>query len=101
MNIECKKEANTLTVVLSGDLDTNTAPVLTSMLEESLDGITSLVLDFTGVNYLSSAGIRAILRAENSMNAVSGSLKLIGVQPAVYKVLEITMLNDSLDITQA
>jgi len=101
MNIEYKKDGNTLTVILSGDLDTNTAPVLTSALEECLEGITSLILDLTGVGYLSSAGIRAILRAENSMNAVSGSLQLVGVQPAVYKVLEITMLSDSLDITQA
>jgi len=101
MRIECKKDADTLTVILCGDLDTNTAPVLMSTLEENLEGIASLVLDLTGVNYLSSAGIRTILRAESSMKTVSGSLKIVGVQPAVYKVFEITMLIDILDITQA
>ena len=55
MTIEKKINGNTLTVALSGRLDTTTAPQLEAELKEALPGVEHLVLDFEALAYLASA----------------------------------------------
>ena len=52
----------TLTVNVIGRLDT-TAPELEAALSSSLEGVKELVLDFSALDYLSSAGLRVLLVA--------------------------------------
>ena len=54
MNINKENQNGTLTVTITGRVDTTTAPVLEQGLKESFDECTSLVLDFAGVEYISS-----------------------------------------------
>ena len=64
--MELKKvyEGTKLTVYLSGKLDTESAPKLNAELAGSLGGITELVLDMTELQYVSSAGLRTLLSAQ-------------------------------------
>ena len=97
--MEIKKEAmdNKLTVCVSGRLDTTTAPELESSLQESLDGVTDLTLDFTDLEYISSAGLRVLLATQKKMNA-QGTMCLTGVCDVVMEVLELTGFSDILTI---
>ena len=62
MTITKTAENGTLRIALEGRLDTNTAPQLEAELKTSLSGITELELDFSGLEYSSSAGITLIIK---------------------------------------
>ena len=96
MHIEKKLEGSTLTVALEGRLDTTTTPDLEEAIA-SLDGVSELVFDFAKLDYLSSAGLRAILSAQKRMNK-QGSMKLRNVNDAVKEVFEITGFADFLTL---
>lgn len=97
--MEIKKTVNgeMLTVALSGRLDTTTAPELEKEMNTGLVGVKKLVLDFSGLSYVSSAGLRVILKAQKTMNA-NGSMKLKHVNKDIMEVFEITGFVDILTI---
>lgn len=97
MDIVKKTEGTTLEMVLNGRIDTTTAPVLESELNASINGVTALVLDFTGVQYISSAGLRILLSAQKVMNK-QGSMVLRGVNDDIRDVFEITGFIDILTL---
>ena len=63
MTITKNASDGTLYITLEGRLDTNTAPQLEAELKASLSGVTELDLDFSGLEYISSAGLRVLLAA--------------------------------------
>ena len=89
MDIRINHEGSKLTLELSGRLDTKTAPQLENVLDTQLDGVTELVLDFAGVEYISSAGLRILLKAQKLMNR-QGSMLIRCVNEGVSDVLKIT-----------
>ena len=92
-----KAEKNALTVTLEGRLDTTTAPQLETELMGSLEGVTSLVLDFEKLEYISSAGLRVLLAAQKVMMK-QGEMKVIHVNEVVMEVFEVTGFTDTLTI---
>ena len=90
-------EGERLTLTLSGRLDTNSSPALEAELKQSVGGVKELIFDFSGVEYISSAGLRVLLAAQKVMNR-QGSMKLIGVNDDVMEVFEITDFSDILTI---
>lgn len=84
----------TLTIV--GRIDTTTAPEFEKEID-ALGAITDLTLDFAGVEYISSAGLRVVLKAQKMMNA-QGKMKLTNVNDDVMEVFDITGFIDILDI---
>ena len=68
MTINKTLNGTELTVALEGRLDTTTAPTLEAELKESIEGVTSLVFDFSKLEYISSAGLRVLLSAQKIMN---------------------------------
>ena len=97
LNIVKKAENNGLTVTLEGRLDTTTAPQLETELMGSLEGVTSLVLDFKKLEYISSAGLRVLLAAQKVMMK-QGEMKVIHVNEVVMEVFEVTGFSDILNI---
>lgn len=97
MTIEKKIENENVTLTISGRLDTTTAPELEKTLDNVLDGTKELVFDMTNLEYISSAGLRVILKAQKAMNA-QGSMKLIGVNDSIMEVFDITGFLDILTI---
>ena len=89
MEIKKTLEENTLTIAISGRLDTNTAPEFESELAESLDGVSELILDFKEMDYISSAGLRVLLAAQKRMRK-QGSMKLRNVSEVVNEIFEVT-----------
>ncbi len=97
MTITTNQENGKLQIALEGRLDTNTAPQLEAELKRSVSGITELEFDFTGLEYISSAGLRVLLAAQKVMNK-QGSMVLRNVNSMVMEVFEITGFVDILTI---
>ena len=97
MTIEIKKNAKETIIEVVGRLDTITAPVLEKTINDNIGNVQSLILDFTGVEYISSAGLRVLLGAQKKMQK-SGSMKLKGVCEDVMEVFEMTGFADILTI---
>ena len=96
LNIE-KKFSDVNTLVLSGRLDTVTAPQLEAELEKILSDSDALVLDMANLEYISSAGLRVILKAPKAMNT-KGTMTLIHVGESIMEVFDITGFSDFLNI---
>ncbi len=97
MIIEKKLTGETATLVVSGRLDTQTAPELEKEIDSIISGINELVFDMTNLEYISSAGLRVILKAQKIMNS-KGSMKLTGVNDSIMEVFDITGFLDILTI---
>ena len=97
MTIEKKINNDAVTLIVSGRLDTQTAPELEKELDSILSGRKELTFDMTNLEYVSSAGLRVILKAQKAMNA-QGSMKLTGVNDSIMEVFDITGFLDILTI---
>ena len=97
LNINKKAENGALTVALEGRLDTMTAPELEAELNNSLSGADSLTLDFSKLDYISSAGLRVLLSAHKAMIA-KGGMTITNVNEVVQEVFEVTGFADILTI---
>lgn len=97
MTIDKKTQGTTLTVTLSGRLDTNTSPQLEAELRDSLDGVTELVFDFGELGYLSSAGLRVLLACQKTMNK-QGSMVVRHINDTIREVFDITGFSDILTV---
>ena len=97
MTIEKKINGDALTLIVSGRLDTQTAPELENELDAILAELKDLTFDMTNLEYVSSAGLRVILKAQKVMNT-QGSMKLTGVNDSIMEVFDITGFLDILTI---
>ncbi|MDD4099241.1 MAG: STAS domain-containing protein [Lentisphaeria bacterium] len=96
MNISKERHGAELTVTLTGRLDTTSAPALEHDLKAVDATVTSLILDFAGVDYVSSAGLRVVLAAQKQMNGRQGTMVLRAVRDAVMEIFEMTGFTDIL-----
>ena len=97
MIIDKQLNGSELTLSLTGRLDTTTAPELEAVIKENIIGVTNLVMDFAGLEYLSSAGLRVILSAQKTMNK-QGEMVIRNVNETINEVFEITGFIDILTI---
>lgn len=89
MNINIERENGSVLMKVEGRLDTTTAPELEKTINGEGVELQNLVLDFEGVDYISSAGLRVLLTAQKKMNA-QGYMELINVSEAVMDIFEMT-----------
>ena len=85
MHITANRAGDTLTLGLDGRLDIATAPLLEQQTDQP--GVRSLVIDLGACTYVSSAGLRELLRAQKRLTAAGGSVQLVNVTRAVQDVL--------------
>ena len=91
MHLEEHAEGAVMVVAPVGRLDSATSPDLSVRLDQLADGGGQrLVLDLARVDFVSSAGLRAILSALKRLKGGHGDLALCSVQPPVQEVLEIS-----------
>ena len=97
MKLEKISNGSDLTVNIIGRLDTTTAPQLDNFLKDCLSGVTNLLLDFSQLEYLSSAGLRVLLATQKTMNK-QGSMVIKNVNDTIMEVFDITGFVDILTI---
>jgi anti-anti-sigma factor len=85
----------TKTMALEGRLDTETVDGFDKELDAVLElPMKVLIFDLGGLDYISSAGLRSLFRAQKIMKARAGKAVLVNVQPTVQKVLDIVKAVD-------
>lgn len=97
MTISKQQNGNALTLALEGRLDTMTSPELENELKASLEGTDSLTLDFSKLEYISSAGLRVLLSAHKAMSG-KGGMTVRNVNEIVREVFDVTGFSDILTI---
>ena len=97
MTIEKMMNGTAASLKIIGRLDTTTAPELEAAIDGCIAGIQELVLDCSALEYVSSAGLRVILKAQKLMNA-QGAMKVTHVNEAIMEVFDITGFADILNI---
>lgn len=99
MTVETILNDKQLTAVVDGRIDTLTAPDLEKKLLAAIEGVDSLLVDFSGVPYISSAGFRSLLAVKKAMIANNNdNMKLINVSDAIIDIFEETGFIDIFDI---
>jgi anti-sigma B factor antagonist len=93
MEITVNKNGSELTISPVGRIDTSTAPQLKQTVDENISGVTDLTFDFKNLNYLSSAGLRALMSTQKIMKN-QGKMKLINVNEDVMDIFDMTGLTD-------
>ena len=97
MNITKSKNGSSLVIALEGRLDTTTAPELEQALKGGMDAANTLTLDFSKLDYISSAGLRVLLSAHKIMSRRDG-MKVTNINDMVREVFDVTGFADILTI---
>ncbi len=89
MTIEKKVNGTELIIAPVGRIDTTSAPQLDAEIKKSIAGVKTLILDFAGLDYLSSAGLRVLLASQKVMNK-QGKMIIRNVNETISEVFAVT-----------
>jgi anti-anti-sigma factor len=97
MNVSSRRFANAVVLAVSGRLDQDTCETfrldLSRHVEDSARGGGAIVLDLSGLEYVSSAGLRCFMLASRQAKAQSGRIFVAALQPMVREIFEISHFN--------
>ena len=86
-------------ISITGSLDSNTAPDLQQSIDTAInESITTAIIDFENLDFLSSAGLRVIFKTKKIMDARGGKFLLVNLQPQIKKVFEIIKALDGMNV---
>lgn len=98
MTVLKTKSDSGITVAMTGRLDTTTAPELEAELTDELSAVKELVFDLSGLEYVSSAGLRVFLMTQKQMNRQGSTMIVKNVAPEIKEVFDLTGFSDFLTI---
>ena len=98
MTYTTKKDGNTLEIVVTGRLDTVSAPDLEKALMPLPEGVNTLVYDFSKLDYISSAGLRVMLGLHRSL-PMGGKTKVTNCNSVIKEVFSVTGFDGILEIS--
>jgi len=95
-----EKQPGVFLVSPFGSLDTTTHTILEKQIDFLIadNAATVITLDMTGVEYISSMGVRVVLKARRDLDRRKGRLMMVNLQPQIKKVFEIINALPSLQI---
>jgi anti-anti-sigma factor len=88
MEITQNQDAGQITLLVNGRIDTNTSPALQDAIQTAFKTVSSVTVDFTGVSYISSAGLRALLIGQKTASSKHGEFTLTHVNDMVKSILD-------------
>ena len=99
LNVEKKLEDGALLIALEGELDTLSSPDFEDMLEPLLAQAQSVTIDFEKLEYISSAGLRVLLAAEQTMEERGAErVRVVNMNSTVRNIFDITGFVDVLAV---
>ena len=86
-------------ISIAGSLDSNTAPALQQSIDAEINkSVSTTIIDFKDLDFLSSAGLRVIFKTKKIMNNSGGTFLLVNLQPQIKKVFEIIKALDGMNV---
>jgi anti-anti-sigma factor len=101
MQFSTRTNNDTHIVAIAGSLDSTTSPEAQKSLATVLAGARKVVLDFSQLDYISSAGLRVLLGAAKQLRASGGTLGMFGLNQSVREVFEISGFSSILSVYQS
>ena len=98
MKLVESREGDIITIAMEGRVDTVTSPDLQNAILKAFQKSNKLILDFEKCEYISSAGLRALLIGQKTATSKNGFMKLIKVSEIVLSVFEVTGFESILTI---
>ena len=98
MEVKVLKEENSIKVLIKGRIDSDTSPKLEKELKKHVSKSLEMILDFEQVDYISSAGLRAILAISKAFEHKKSSLTIINVSPVIAEVFDMTGFSEVINI---
>ena len=93
MTITKNRNGASLTIAVSGRLDTMTSPELEAVIDAETENAAEVILDFSELEYISSAGLRVLLSTQKKMNK-QGKMKIVNSNETILELFEMTGLNE-------
>jgi anti-sigma B factor antagonist len=98
-NVGRAQEGDVSVLALHGYLDAHTAPQFEKVIQEELDARrVRIVVDCSGLTYISSAGLGVFMSFIEDIREAGGDIKLCSMPPAVFQVFEILGFPELFDI---
>ena len=102
MDFTSQRFADIVVAAPAGRIDHASATELTASLApligRNADGNAGLIIDFSGVEYISSVGLRALLVAARSIDARGGAIAVAALQPKVAEIFAISRFDKVIDV---
>ena len=98
MKLNTTFEENTCTIAVEGSIDTLTVPELEQAINAAAPNCGKMILDMSGVDYISSAGLRVVVGANHTVG--KGNLTLRGLSTNVYEIFRMTGFTKYLTIEE-
>ncbi|MCE5316993.1 MAG: STAS domain-containing protein [Parachlamydia sp.] len=100
VEVKEEKKGDILILRMRGRLDAVSSPATEKKVFECINsGQSKLILDFSGISYLSSAGMRMLLSTTKKLKSLSGRLVVSSVNPNVMDVLKMSGFDHVLDLS--
>jgi len=91
MNVKVESSGDYTTIIVEGRLDTTNAGEFEKQMMAVLqDGCTRIILDCTGLSYISSSGLRILLVVQKKMIAIKGQFSLCCLHPGIKEIFDIS-----------
>ncbi len=90
MTVTTHKDADGVVIALEGELNTLAAPAFEEAVTRELENTTHLVVDMEKLTYITSAGLRILLMAQQGMDDKEGTLVIRHVNAEVSEVFNVT-----------
>ena len=97
-NIKADLTGTILSIALEGVLDTQAAPKLEEVITEKISNASEVRFDFKNLDYLTSAGLRVLLTAQQEMDDKDGIMSLTNVNDEIMEIFDMTGFSDVLTI---
>lgn len=90
MEISTRTSNDIHIVAIAGSLDSTTSPAAQKALEAVVAGARNVAMDFSQLDYISSAGLRVLLGAAKQLRTSGGTLRMFGLNQSVREVFDIS-----------
>lgn len=100
MNIDITSTEGITIAKIDGEIDSHTAPMLMEKLSPHLKKDARVILDMSGVSFMSSSGLRQLLLLKRQLMDVDGRVVLVGLSQRLSDIMDITGFLDFFDLVE-
>ncbi len=98
LNLSAEQNGNEVIIHIEGKMDTNSSPQVTEKINENVLNCDKLILDLEKLEYVSSAGLRVFVMADQKMSDKGGELNVKNVPNPISEIFEMTGFDNMITI---